>query len=282
MKIGNRIHRLKICFNVTESVKRFVYLYIVLGEKIHIIDTGVAGSETYVSEYLSELGRDMKEVASVLLTHSHPDHIGSAQAIKELSNCTVYACEKEKDWIENIDIQFKHRPIPNFYHLVNVSPCIDKIIRNGDVLRLEKDITVEVLETNGHSHGSLSFYWIEESILFTGDSIPVVGEIPIYISANDSIASLKKIRSLPNVRYYLSAWDEIFDGEGGLKNIEKSLEYLLLIDNTVKEILSQNSDMSEPEIFTKVCQSLNITHLIDNPLFKQSVYANIRETGGAR
>jgi len=131
MEINDRLHRLKISFSVTENIERFVYLYIILDKEIHIIDTGVAGSEKYISNYLSELGRNIKDVANVLLTHSHPDHIGSAQAIRELSNCSICACEKERNWIENIDTQYKQRPIPNFYNLVNKSTHIDKIIKDG-------------------------------------------------------------------------------------------------------------------------------------------------------
>lgn len=279
MRINDRLYRLKISFRVTENIERFVYLYIIVDKEIHIIDTGVAGSETYISDFLSELGRDIKDVSNVLLTHSHPDHIGSAEAIKELSNCSIYACEKERDWIENIDIQFSKRPIPNFYNLVNKSVHVDKVINDGDIFKLEKDITIKVFETKGHSQGSLSFYWIEEHILFTGDAVPVIGEIPVFISAKESIDSLKKIKSIHNVSYYLSAWDDIFENENGLVNIEKSLAYLLLIQNTLKDILFQNADVSQEEVFIKVCNSLNLKHLINNPLFKQSIYASIQEMG---
>ena len=56
MEIEDRLHRLKISFNVTENIERFIYLYLILGEKVHIIDAGVAGSETHISGYLTEIG----------------------------------------------------------------------------------------------------------------------------------------------------------------------------------------------------------------------------------
>lgn len=277
MKITDGLHRLKISFKVTENIERFVYMYMIIGEKIHIIDTGVAGSETYISNYLAELGRYMKDIDNILLTHSHPDHIGSLQTVKELSKCTVYACDKERSWIEDIDIQFKERPIPNFYGLVNQSAQVDIAINDGDILKLESGITIKVLETNGHSQGSMSFYWIERQILFTGDSIPVIGEIPIFISVKDSVNSLKKLLAFREVDYYLSAWDNVFDNESGRENIEKSLAYLLLIEKTVKDILSQNTDISKEEAYVKLCDTLGLKHLFDNPLFRQSIYFTINE-----
>lgn len=275
MKISDGLHRLKIRFNVTENIERFVYLYLIIGKKVHIIDTGVAGAEVYIANTLEGLGRDIKDVSSILLTHSHPDHIGSAQTLKELSSCYVYACEEEKPWIENIDVQYEERPIPNFYKLVNKSTQVEVIINDGDILPLEKGISLKVLDTKGHSQGSLSFYWVEERIMFTGDSIPVIGEIPIFISVNDSIDSLKKLLLIPDVNYYLSAWDNIFEKEHGITNIRKSLEHLISIDKTIRTVLSENSGLNKEGIYKKVCLSLNLSHLIDNPLFRQSVYASI-------
>ncbi|MBU0947081.1 MAG: MBL fold metallo-hydrolase [Proteobacteria bacterium] len=43
------------------------------------------------------------------LTHSHPDHIGSAKSIKELTGCTVFSHKLEQEWIEDIEQQVKDR-----------------------------------------------------------------------------------------------------------------------------------------------------------------------------
>ena len=47
MKITQNIHALRIPFKInispTQTAERFVYSYIINGEKISLIDTGVAG-----------------------------------------------------------------------------------------------------------------------------------------------------------------------------------------------------------------------------------------------
>lgn len=282
MKIKDNLHQIKTCFKITEKIERFVYLYVIVGKKIHVIDTGVSGTEELISEYLTGLGRSIYEVESVLLTHSHPDHIGSAQAIKALSHSTVFACEQEKNWIEDINIQFRERPIPNFYGLVSESVVVDRIIKDNDILNLEDGITLKVIETAGHSQGHLSFQWIEEAVLFTGDTVPVIGDIPIYISPSQSIDSLRKLLLVDGIHYYLSAWDNVFEEENGANNIKKSLEHLTLIESTVKGILLANPSLNQEEIYTKICSELDLDHLIDNPLFRGSIYSNIAEGRGLK
>ncbi|MDR2709990.1 MAG: MBL fold metallo-hydrolase [Burkholderiales bacterium] len=276
MQLNEKLHRLKMTFNVTPEMERFVYLYLIVGESIHLIDTGVRGSERIIAGYLGSLGRGVAEVKSILLTHSHPDHIGGAKAIKELSNGTIYACAQERAWIEDIDVQFRERPIPNFYGLVNQSVSVDKIIRDGDVLPLDSGVTIKVLDTKGHSQGSLSFLWIEENIIFTGDAIPVVGDIPIYISAKDSVGSLKKLLQV-GANQYLSAWSEVMNQQDGENAIEEALALFDKINAAAANVLKQLPDGSDEEIVAGICAALKLEQLIGNPLFRKSVIATVNE-----
>jgi len=85
------------------------------------------------------------------LTHSHPDHIGALKSIKERYSCCVYASRGERDWIEDIDLQYEKRPIPGFYGLVDGSVPVDNILSDGDLLYLEPGITIQVIGAPGHS-----------------------------------------------------------------------------------------------------------------------------------
>lgn len=275
MKITDKIHRLKIVFNVTPEIERFVYMYIIEGNKLYLIDTGVDGSEKVVADYLSSIGKCMKEIAAVFLTHSHPDHIGAASEIKRVSDCKVYACCGERDWIENINKQFEDRPIPNFHKLVNKSVKIDKCLKDGDIIKLEEDITIKVIDTRGHSQESLSFYFVHEKALFTGDAIPVVGDIPIYINAKQSIETLERINNIKNVDVYLSAWDEEKDSKSGLQAINDGLNLLKMIDAEVRSIACEYPDKGKEDLFKISCERLNMKQFVVNPLFKKSIFSNL-------
>jgi glyoxylase-like metal-dependent hydrolase (beta-lactamase superfamily II) len=247
-----------------------------MGIGIHLIDTGVRGAEKSLANYLTSIGRSIYEVKSILLTHSHPDHIGGANSIKELSHGRVYACQQEKVWIEDIDVQFRERPIPNFYNLVNKSVDVDRVIGDGGILSLEAGITIKTIDTRGHSQESLSFLWVEENIVFTGDAIPAVGDIPIYVSAEDSLKSLAKLLNI-GANQYLSSWDEVFNEQEGKNAINKAFVLLDKIKTTVTNEWEQFPNSSKEEIYTSVCTALNLQHLIENPLFRKSIFSTIDE-----
>ena len=134
MKISNHVHQIRINFSVTEQVKRYVYVYLITGKHCYLVDSGVAGCEQIISEYMSQIGRRIEEIKGIFLTHAHPDHIGGAAAIQRISGCKIYASHEEKRWIEDIELQFKERPIPNFYTLVKESVKVDTIVEEGNIL----------------------------------------------------------------------------------------------------------------------------------------------------
>lgn len=277
MKIKNRIHRLRIEFDVTPDVRRFVYIYIIEGRNLYLIDSGVDGAEKIISAYLKSIGRNMTEVKAILLTHSHPDHIGAASKISQVSECKVYACAGERAWIENIDRQFHDRPIPNFYRLVNQSVVITDIVREGDTLCLEDDITIRVINAGGHSPESMAYLFIEERVLFTGDAIPAAGDLPIYISAKESLETLNRLAELPGADLYLPAWDEPMDKEVSALAIRNAVTLLYKIDNEARETALLYPGVEPEAQFKITCEKLGMTYAVGNPLFRISVLSSVNK-----
>ena len=126
MKLTEKIHLLQIDFEITLSpekkLSRFVNVIIIFGNKITLIDTGVKGSEEKIFAYIKRNNRHFSEIETIILSHSHPDHIGSAAQIKELTGCKVLAHRNEKDWIENQRRNLHRPPIsysPSFIEQIN-------------------------------------------------------------------------------------------------------------------------------------------------------------------
>jgi glyoxylase-like metal-dependent hydrolase (beta-lactamase superfamily II) len=80
MQISPSIHALRHLFKVPVApglaIDRFVYSYLLTGETITLIDTGVAGCENGIFDYIRSIGHDPDEISLIILIHSHPDHIG--------------------------------------------------------------------------------------------------------------------------------------------------------------------------------------------------------------
>ncbi|WP_215701545.1 MBL fold metallo-hydrolase [Clostridium sp. MCC353] len=277
MKINEQVHQLKITFQLTPQIKRYVYVYIITGRHCYLIDTGVHGSETLIQSYLESIGKSLADVKGIFLTHSHPDHIGAAQAIKEASGAPVYACRGEREWMEDIHTQYKERPIPGFYDLLKRSIKIDHYIKENDLIPLESGLTLEVMETSGHSKESLSFYLREAQTLFTGDAIPVRGDIPIFVSHSKSLETLLKLMNLKQVSQFCPAWDHAYDREQGLQAMKDGYEYLEAIRQAAASVMKESPDAPEKDRFLMVCSRLSLDSLALNPLFFQSVHAAFEE-----
>lgn len=240
MELNNNIHLLKINFEISISpekkIPRFVNVILVFGNKITLIDTGVKGSEDLIFDYIKKQGRRVTEIDTIILSHSHPDHIGSAAKIKEITNCKVLAHAFETKWIENIEIQNRERPVPGFFNLVDRSVKIDDFIENKQVLKIPDGPTLHCIESPGHSKGSINLWFAEDQILFTADSIPLKDDIPNYYNYHQLMHSLQRIRHNLACQILLTSWTPPISNRQKMKElIDEGEAYLKTIDIAVKE-----------------------------------------------
>ena len=286
MQITPSIHAIRHSFRIPIApgitLNRFVYSYLIYSEMITLIDTGVAGCETQIFEYIRSTGRNPSEVALIILTHSHPDHIGSARAIQLKTGCSIAAHPAERAWIEDIDLQNSERPVPGFATLVGGSVQVDHELKDGDTIEPDETRAGEMLvfHTPGHSKGSISLLLHREGALFSGDAVPVAGEIPVYDDAIASMKSVIRLQGLAGIRVLLSSWDEPRRGDAAYQQMDKALEYLLKIQKTVLVFTSEG--VSDPkELTKKTAQSLGLPPEAVNPLLTRTFAANLH-TGGQK
>lgn len=249
MLLTEKIHLLRIDFEIPLSperkLSRFVNSIIIFGEKITIIDTGVKGSEEKIFTYIEQNQRSISDIGTIILSHSHPDHIGAANKIKEVTRCTVLAHKGEAEWIEHIEIQNRERPVPGFFSLVDHSTKIDHLLVGGEKLKAANDVTLQILHSPGHSKGSLNILFLEDMVLFTADSIPLKDDVPNYDNYHDLVRSIQTIREDNRYTTLLTSWTPPLRSSIEWERILSEGEaYLRLIDNTVKQ--SYNGNEMEP------------------------------------
>ena len=278
MEITKNVHAIKIPFQVkTElgTLDRFVYSYLVNGEHVCLIDSGVVASESVIFDYMEKIGLKPEDISLMILTHSHPDHIGSARSIKAKSGCKIAAHSGEIPWIEDVELQAKERPVPNFHLLVEGSVDVDKILEDGDVLDLDENIRLEVIHTPGHSKGSISILIEEEGVIITGDAVPLKGDLPIYEDIETSVNSIKKLKSTSGIETLLASWDDPQEGENVYQIMDDALDYLQTIHESVIKINKMNPSLEPMEFCKMVLKDLGIPEIAANPIVAMSFQANL-------
>lgn len=260
-----KVKQIRIDFNVTESIRRFVNVYLVeCSDGLILIDSGVCGSELQIERAIKEMGYAPGQLKRIFLTHSHPDHIGTAAYFREKYGCYIYAGEGERPWIEDIDLQYANRPIPGFYKLAGKSVHVDRALKDGDRVRAGEDCTVEVICTPGHSHDDLS-YRIGDAV-FTGDAVPVKGDIPIFINLEKTLESIRTLADIKgDVRFY-PAWDMEYSAE---MMREKAAGAVQMIEELAAAVRAEEGE-EITELVSRVCDRLGRPMWKNNPLFAVS------------
>lgn len=259
------------------ALDRFVFSYIVYGETITLIDTGVAGCEAQIFDSIRSAGREPSEIALIILTHSHPDHIGAARAIRQATKCSVAAHPAERAWIEDVELQNRERPVPGFATLVGGPVQVDYELSDGDAIDLDgaRGGEMRVLHTPGHSAGSISLFMHDNGVLFSGDAIPVAGDLPVYDDALASVRSVRRLRGLHRIRFLLSAWDEPREGEDAYRQMDRALSHLQMIHEAV--LACADTGSSDPmECTRNTAAALGLPPQAVSPLLARTFAAHLR------
>jgi len=273
VQITDKIHALKINFQLVFSpdqiADRSVYAYLFFGEKIHLIDSGVAGAEKQIFAYLEANNRKKTDIANLIISHAHPDHIGAAAAIKEQTDCNVVYHEGDRDWIENTEKQFKERPIPGFHTLVGGSVSPDLLVKDGDRLELNERFALDVIHTPGHSSGSISLYFETENALVTADALPLPGDLPLYDDIGESVASIKKLQRLPNIDVVFSSWEDPIKGKARIQDrMQESLQLLRNVHETV--CANMEEGQNDLQLCERVVKELSLPPFAVNPVMAKA------------
>jgi len=279
MKITDHIHAIKIPFKIPvapgKSIGRFVYSYLVTGADVCLIDSGVADAHEVIFDSLSRLDRTPEDIGMLLLTHSHPDHIGAAAKIKKRTGCAVLAHPLARPWIEDIDLQFGQRPVPGFHTLVGGSLSIDGLLEDRQILDAG-GISLKVYYTPGHSRDSVSLYCPSEGVMFAGDAVPQENDMPIYEDAGALVLSLRTLRNISGIRHLLASWRHPKKDEDPYAILDEGVAHVNRIHRGVREITNNEAGMAPMQLCRKMVERLGLPETAINPIVAGSFASHMQ------
>lgn len=103
---------------------------------------------------------------AILLTHGHFDHIGGVDEVRDLWKIPVYIHKNEQDWLVDASKNGSNLFMPGAG--IKATAPADYLIKEEGKLEIGS-FECQVFETPGHSPGSLSYYFKEANIIFSGD-----------------------------------------------------------------------------------------------------------------
>ncbi len=183
--------------------------YFIDGEKRILIDPGHYHLLSHVRENLSRLSLSLKGMDIIVITHVHPDHVEGIRAFAD-TNTLIAIHEIEMDFLKNV--------APQYGETLGVSDSrVDILLREGE-LKIG-DLDFKVIDTPGHSPGSICLYWPDKKVLFTGDVVFKQGIGRTDLPAGDGRQlkeSIKRISGL-DVDYLLPGHGDIISGNANVK-----------------------------------------------------------------
>ena len=164
MEIAPGVHAIRL---------RNVYAFLIAEPQLMLIDAGLIGSGKLVREYVESIGRSLDDLARIVCTHAHPDHIGG---VRELAGDREVEVLMHPSDLAGLSVTLReavaNRNRGQLLAYFTRHPGEATPIEDGEILPILGGL--QVVHVPGHTPGSVCLYAIRHRLLFVGDALQVV------------------------------------------------------------------------------------------------------------
>lgn len=142
--------------------------------ELTLIDTGMSASFKGIIKKIEEIG---KPLTNIVLTHAHGDHVGSLDQLKDtFPKVCVSISARDSRLLKgdkSVDHHEQQTPIrggiPN-----NIKTIPNQLLKEGDRIG-----SLRVIETPGHTPGSITLLDSSSGIIIAGDALQTQGRVAV-------------------------------------------------------------------------------------------------------
>ena len=118
-----------------------------------------------IDDVLAILGKHNLQVKQIVVTHAHIDHVGGAMKLRAATGAPILLNQNDLALLKMLDVQaaWVGMAAPGQVE-------IDQSVGNADTVQAGS-LSANVLETPGHTEGSICLYFPAENKLIAGDTL---------------------------------------------------------------------------------------------------------------
>jgi glyoxylase-like metal-dependent hydrolase (beta-lactamase superfamily II) len=150
-----------------------VYAFLIDEPQLTLIDAGLIGSAGRLQRHIERIGRSPDDLARIICTHAHPDHIGGVRELAGEREVEVLMHPADLDGLTvTLRDAVANRNRGQLIAYFTRHPGEATPVEDGQVLPILGGL--RVVHTPGHTPGSICLYAERLKLLFVGDTLQVI------------------------------------------------------------------------------------------------------------